>query len=339
LDERITATRNVVDLAQPEQYRPAVLARIRAFREDDAASLVRWLEPLAPAEDVYSVGGLLHQRRALPHRRRPLWLVALVDGEPVGLGQDGPQVFDGRPTLRRTWVAVRPDLRRRGIGSGLWRRIESHATEAGGLELQTWSAADWPDGQAFALTRGFVPSRRLLQSFIDPRSLDPKQVEHRCAQAQESGFKVSTLAELSVDREPALRRLFLAAGVDSPGHSPGDPVAASTFYRTILKNPTLDRALSTVVFHQDQPVALCWLKGDRQLGKYAVEFTGTLPDWRGRGLATLAKLVALDRARLAGIQWVGTSNDEENGPMLTINRRLGHHPLSDLIIYEHRLPA
>jgi hypothetical protein len=31
---------------------------------------------------------------------------------------------------------------------------------------------------------------------------------------------------------------------------------------------------------------------------------------------------------------VGTANNESNAPMLAINRRLGHAPLPDLLIYE-----
>jgi GNAT superfamily N-acetyltransferase len=219
----------------------------------------------------------------------------------------------------------------------LWQGIESHALEVGGVELHTWSAADWPEGQAFAGARGFTPSRRLLQFFVDPTSLDPGQLERRRDAAAGDGFTVTTLAESSVDIDDAIRRVFLAASLDSPGHGPGNPVAARTFHRVMLENPTLDRELSTVVLHREQPVALCWLKGDRELDRYVVEFTGTDPDWRGRGLASLAKLAALDRARRAGVRWVGTSNDEENAPMLKINRRLGHQQLSDLIIYERRL--
>jgi GNAT superfamily N-acetyltransferase len=312
-------------------------ARIRLFRQTDAGGLVRWLGELAPADDVFTAAGLLHQRQMLPRRQRPLWLVAVVGAEPVGLAQDGPQIFDGRPGLRRTWVAVRPDCRRQGIGSALWQGIESHAAGVGGLELHTWCAADWPQGQAFAGARGFAPSRRLLQFFVDPASLDPGELGRRRHKAAKDGFTVSTLRELSVHMDDGMRRLFIAASLDSPGHGPANPVAARTFHRVMLENPTLDRELSTVVLHQEQPVALCWLKGDRELGRYAVEFTGTAPAWRGRGLASLAKLVALDRARRAGVRWVGTSNDEENGPMLKINRRLGHEQLSDLIIFERRL--
>jgi hypothetical protein len=102
----------------------------------------------------------------------------------------------------------------------------------------------------------------------------------------------------------------------------------------ILDNPQLDLDCSTVVLRDDQPVALCWLRGDRRVGRYGVEFTGTAAAWRGRGLASFPKLSALHLAAEAGVRWVGTSNAYENAPMPAINRRLGHHALPDLLIYE-----
>jgi GNAT superfamily N-acetyltransferase len=111
-------------------------------------------------------------------------------------------------------------------------------------------------------------------------------------------------------------------------------VAASTFRRVILQNPLLDHDCSTVVLHGSEPVALCWLKGDLELGRHGIEFTATAQDWRGRGLATLAKRSALHLAARAGVRWVGTANDEDNAPMLAVNRRLGHRPLPDMVIYE-----
>lgn len=308
---------------------------VRPFQDADAPQLAEWLDPLAPAEDVYTAALLVHQRRMLPGRRRPLWLVAVLDGERVGLGRDEPQIFGGRPGLRRTWIGVRPDLRRRGIGSRLWQQVEAHATEAGGLSLRSWATSDRSEGERFLLARGFARVRRELQSWVDPTSVDAGQLERYKAEAKERGVCVTTLGEVLPRMEPALRQLFLAADRDAPGrHATPPPVAASTFRRVILLNPLLDRECSTVVLHGAEPVALCWLKGDVGQGRYGVEFTATAQDWRGQGLATLAKLSALYLAARAGVRWVGTANDETNAPVLALNRRLGHRPLPDLMIYE-----
>jgi GNAT superfamily N-acetyltransferase len=195
--------------------------------------------------------------------------------------------------------------------------------------------ADVPEGERFLLARGFARVQRELQSWVDPTRIDAGQLERSTVAARERGFRVTTLRAVLPHMEPDLRRLFLAGDRDAPGHPPRAPaVAASTFRRVILRNPLLDQDCSTVVLHGSQPVALCWLKGGVGPGRYGIEFTATAPAWRGQGLATLAKLSALDLAARAGIRWVGTANDETNAPMLAVNRRLGHQPLPDLVIYE-----
>jgi mycothiol synthase len=312
--------------------------RVRHFRAADAARLVTWLDPLTPAEDVLTPGSLLHQRRMLPARRHPLWLVALADGEPIGLGYDEPQIFASQPGRRRIWVAVRPDMRGRGVGSALWRELFDHARSVGGRVLRSRAIADAPQGERFLRARGFRSVDRYLQSWVDPTTVSADELRELAERARRSGFQVRALGELLPAAEPALRKLFQAADNDMPRPQPGTrPVAASTFRRVIFDNPILDRVCSTVVLHAEEPVALCWLKGDRALGRYAVEFTGTAPAWRGQGLARLAKLSALQLAAQAGVRWVGTANDERNAPMLAINRRLGHNRLADLVNYELEL--
>jgi mycothiol synthase len=312
-----------------------VRVKLRPFRDADALHLAEWLDPLAPAEDVYTAALVVHQRRMLPARRRPIWSVAVVDGEPVGLGRDEPQVFGSRPGLRRTWIGVRPDLRRRGIGSRLWQEIESHAQDAGGRTLRSWAVSNAPEGERFLLARGFARVHRELQSWVDPISVDADQLQRSTDDARKRGFRVRILREVLPRMEADLRHLFLAADRDVPGRTAATPtVVASTFRRVILRNPLLDQDCSTVVLFGDEPVALSWLKGDLGLGRYGVEFTATAPAWRGHGLATLAKLSALQLVARAGVRWVGTANDENNLPMLAVNRRLGHRPLPDLVIYE-----
>ena len=55
-------------------------------------------------------------------------------------------------------------------------------------------------------------------------------------------------------------------------------------------------------------------------------FTGVLPEYRGRGLATVLKLHAIRLARKLGARYIRTSNDSQNAPMLAVNRKLGYKP-------------
>jgi GNAT superfamily N-acetyltransferase len=62
-------------------------------------------------------------------------------------------------------------------------------------------------------------------------------------------------------------------------------------------------------------------------------FTGTLPEYRGRGLALAVKLASLRWAAARGVTRVFTSNDETNAPMLAVNRRLGYRPVGRGVEY------
>lgn len=314
--------------------------RIHPFRDTDAGPLAEWLDSLSPADDVTTPAGLVHQRRILPRRGRPLWLVAMSDGGPVGFGYEEPQLYEAQQGLRRIWVGVRPDMRQRGIGARLWERLEAHAREVGVSKLKSWAIADPPDGQRFLRKRGFTPGTRELQSWVDPTAVDRTLLEQRRSEAAKRGFRVARLQELLPGLEPKLIKLLQACNQDSiaRGETPAPARLRGGFYRhAMLENPTLDTELSTVVLHGETPVALSWLKGDRSRRKYAIEFTATAPEWRGKGLAMFAKLEALDLAARAGVRSVGTLNDSENAAMLAINRRLRSKPLPDLNFYERQL--
>ncbi|HYY75913.1 MAG TPA: GNAT family N-acetyltransferase, partial [Gaiellaceae bacterium] len=58
----------------------------------------------------------------------------------------------------------------------------------------------------------------------------------------------------------------------------------------------------------------------------AVEMTGTLREFRRRGLARLAKLATIRWAGENGITAIYTGNDTQNQPMLALNDDLGFEP-------------
>jgi len=57
-----------------------------------------------------------------------------------------------------------------------------------------------------------------------------------------------------------------------------------------------------------------------------VGYTGTHPDFRGRGIGTELKRRAAHFARGRGFRYLIAGNDSLNGPILAINRRLGFRP-------------
>jgi RimJ/RimL family protein N-acetyltransferase len=86
----------------------------------------------------------------------------------------------------------------------------------------------------------------------------------------------------------------------------------------------LDASVAAVI--DGRPVAFSHIR--IAAGRRAVtDMTGTLRDYRGRGLALLAKRATLVNAAERGVELVSTENDETNRPMLRINEKLGYRPV------------
>lgn len=74
-------------------------------------------------------------------------------------------------------------------------------------------------------------------------------------------------------------------------------------------------------------------------GYYETQMTGVTPGWRGKGIATLLKLKGIRYALDHGGLEIRTTNDEVNGAMLVINRRLGFIETGVMVRYKKNLQS
>lgn len=128
-------------------------------------------------------------------------------------------------------------------------------------------------------------------------------------------------------RPRELHAVYAGALVDVPGAFVADDVRYEDWTRECLADPDVSRAGSVVVLADNQPVALSFLMTDGA-GRAATDMTGTLPAYRRRGLARLAKLGTVRWAAANGIETMLTGNDDNAG-MLALNRSLGYRPLAE----------
>ncbi len=78
---------------------------------------------------------------------------------------------------------------------------------------------------------------------------------------------------------------------------------------------------------------------NRELAAATNEMTGTLADYRGRGLARLAKIATIRWAAEHGIREIATENDAENAAMWGLNQSLGYRLRYRRSILARELPA
>jgi GNAT superfamily N-acetyltransferase len=260
--------------------------------------LVRGLLPTM----VVSERGLDHMRKSTR------WWVVRQNGALAAAGRAG--------RFGRCWVGVGESARGRGLGTALAGHVEAALREGGHAEAVAWTDDD--EGARFAEARGFREARHKPVSVL---RLEGAQLPELVVP---SGVTLLPLVELA-DRLRELHELAMCAHRDDPADPHDAEQSFEDWLRDDLGVPDLDYHGSVVAEVDGRLAALAFIASDG-VARAENEFTGTHPDFRGRGLATLAKLSTLHWARARGIREVWTGNDSENAPMLAINHKLGYEP-------------
>jgi RimJ/RimL family protein N-acetyltransferase len=169
-----------------------------------------------------------------------------------------------------------------------------------------------PDGLEFARNLGYDGARQMHFAGVELTSL-PEQPP--------TPDGIELVAFDAVDPRAAYTADTIAS-LDEPSDSPMDSIEYDRWLEEIWNSPSMDKSLSVAAMAGDEMAAFTIVEtdGDRMWSG----MTGTIPAYRGRGLAKLVKSVALRRAAAAGITSAYTSNDDENGPMLAVNNWLGY---------------
>jgi len=298
--------------------------QIRPFEAADApvaAELVRPLQPGILVTPAY----LAHRERAEPEpAQRRSWL-AVESGDVLGFATSAVK-WDEPGAVGRFWIGVRPDRRKQGVGAALYDLAERQA-RAARVQRLTVEVDDDPDGLRFVEARGFERLSAEIVSSLDPRLADLGELDGLLAETSAAGFELTTLQAMAGRRDD-LAAFYEAAGAWPPGGCEGNRITAEDLWRYIFERPELSWEGSFVVLDEcGRLVSLASLVVDPAQGRAENDWTATLPELRGRRLALLVKLASIRWARESGIREIVTANDEDNVPMLTLNRRLGYRRL------------
>jgi len=173
--------------------------------------------------------------------------------------------------------------------------------------------------RSFAAAHGFRLTHTIRISGVDPRTIEPANTP--------PGIELRPLAELDPQR---VFELDAQAMQDVPGEVPPDDLSFEQWLEDYWRHPDTDLAASVAAVIDGSPVAFSHLRVAAG-GRAVNDMTGTLRDYRGRGLATLAKRATLVNAASRGVELVITDNHEVNRPMLRVNEKLGYRPVGSLL--------
>jgi len=249
-----------------------------------------------------------------------LIVLATMDGAVVGSG-----VADRSDTTGGGFVAprVRPEFRRRGVGSALLRVLGAHVVALGLPEVR--SMVDDPESLAFADHFGFVERDRQIEQV---RAIGDEQSRS----ALPDGVDV-----VSLDEQPELWAACFGtfgkeALADFALYTPleisaeqwntswvGEPMFLALCDGAVTGCAGLDR-------DTDRPE-----RGENAL-------TAVRRDWRGRGIASHLKRRTLKWAADNGLTEIYTWTQAGNSSMLRLNEHLGYVTGSTSITVSRSLP-
>ena len=261
---------------------------------------------------------------SVPERAQVFSRVAEIDERIVGAVGAGVNFF-GSGDLGFISVRVDPEHRNRGIGRALYQLAFEHV-----LSLGVPRAASMFDetaaGIEFARRRGWREVRAEVLSLLDPREVD-----------EQPTATVELVPARDLDPQE-LHRVDVEATSDMPAVEEVKGIPYDEWLALVWDNPLFTRDGSFGAVVDGRVAAVSLLVANPELSRAVNMFTGTTRAYRGRGLALAVKLASTHCAAANGITQIVTTNDENNAPMLAVNRRLGYKPAGRRVEYLIDLP-
>jgi mycothiol synthase len=245
-------------------------------------------------------------------RRKPsperLLILAERGGDVVGTG-----VAERSSHAGRVFVAprVRPEARRRGIGTALLRRLVGHGSALGAAALTAQVECSDPGSLSFAERFAFAEVDRQVEQVKILGNEQPPEFP--------PGVEVVTVAA-----RPELLRAAYDLAVQAYSYM-ATPWPASIALDEWLREEATHPAGSFVALANGEIVGYSGLMRDHDDPAKAEDgLTAVRRDWRRRGLATALKRAELAWAAGSGLREVYTWTQRGNEGMRRVNEGLGY---------------
>jgi ribosomal protein S18 acetylase RimI-like enzyme len=303
--------------------------RLRDLADADLQSVARiWTrnDPESPISEQEV--RQLFQRSDEPrfvHYRRAVEEVGSGDVVAIGfLRQDGI-TFD--PAFARAGVSVDPAHQQKGIGRRLYTDLEAAAKARGLAGLWAGVRTLDPRGVRFFENAGFREKRRQWVSRLDVNEAATEVRARGPDRWTADGIVFTTVQEEGPERPEVrerLYRLYLDSIKDVPRLGGLTNSTLEEFVRMTFEDVGFLPEAIFLARAGDRYIAFSDLH--RRVAEpdvLHISFTGTLAEFRGRGLAQELKRRSIEFARKHGYRYIETDNDSENQQIWSINRKLG----------------
>lgn len=219
-------------------------------------------------------------------------------------------------------LVVHPEIRGKGAGAVLYDTVLQWAREVRASRLLVTVKETDSSSIAFAERRGYTLERHAFESVLELDNFDGGSLNESIRGAEASGITFSTLAEEpGEESERKLYELYKLTHTDIPGFSGSYPWFEE-WKKWNIDMPELRPEWFHIAKDGDRYVGVVTLKQNEETRAMYHEYTGVLPEYRGRRIALALKMLAIQTAQACGVPYLKTHNDSMNAPMLRINRDL-----------------
>jgi len=249
-----------------------------------------------------------------PNRKQ--WRRVVLDGDRLVAYAGCLQAVTGGGDIYLLRVDVEPEYQGRGIGRELLSMAEAAGRNFGPRLLTTKARDDMPRERRFLEAAGYSAFENMRGVTLDLRTFSWGAARK----------PIALLSWRDIGDSPANRaklyQLYRETDKDSPGIDVwGMPDFEN--WETGIFNASWYRAEALLVALEGDEWVGMSIVGPMEDGEWTTDYTGVLPAYRGRGIATELKLAGIELARREGGVRLNTFNDELNGPMRAINEKLG----------------
>ncbi len=304
--------------------------RIRELADSDYPAFAELQNRQRPTRTV-SAESLREQRRLYQDPREPGRFLAVEEIGPhrlVGVAAILVLIWGSEPGGFYVDLVVDPDHEHRGVGRALAEELDRQGRAWGARVLRSEVPADAPRAMAFASAQGYVEGRRSWTSILELDRARLDRLPDRRAELEAAGIRFTTLLEEGPERPEVRRRIYesqIRSGADVPRLAAYHPPDFEAFSRATFGGSELCPEAYFLARVGDQYVGVTSLEPfPNQPETLHQVYTGTVPEFRGRGVATELKRRSLEYARAHGYRRIRTSNDARNERMWRINERLGY---------------
>lgn len=316
--------------------------KIRPFQPtDNEYEAIHLVEKAVYPENAESAAGFKHSDDSRkPEQFFQRWVVE-QDGRIIAFGNVSQPPYYSEPHRYRFNITVHPEFEGHGVGTAvynqIWQTLQSRDTKPTFVE----SGCYQHHSQAirFLQKRGYQQVMRWVITRLELPTFDAAPYAPLFAKLEAQGIELTTLPQLQTQDPNWLEKLYeleWQLTLDEPLPYTPQKIPIEQYKKLVVDNPQVILPSWIVAVKNGETIGLSLLEKGSAPGGLSTGFTGVYRDFRRRGLATAMKVRTIEYAQGAGYNFIRTGN-EENNPMLALNKKLGFKEITARLAFEKRL--